>query len=256
MNKKRILSIFAVFLVFSVLFSVSVLVRSDDLVPATPSQAEAELLSNPIISQDQYLINPNQYFYPSLNNPSNFMTWSDEYCNKTAVMDFIVEMAPDACQPSPVTSDLLEEQDVPVMCKLTGIKINPLIDVPSIKNVRPIFKNQSKEIAYINFYPAKSALGSYQFTTQSALVTQGNPTLSNLGYIVVSLRQQPIESKMPNNVSVNVILNITYDVSKTYGLHTEQLSLPVLTQDEWENSYKKIQFWKWQGLCQGPRNKR
>ncbi len=244
MNRKILFAFLAICIVLSL-----TMIRSEETIPPgatplleTPSQAELEILSNPTISQDQYLINPESYYYPSLNNPSSFMNWNDDYCNKTAGMDFIVEMAPDACQPSPVTSDLLEENDVPVMCKMTGIKINPLIDVPNIKNVRPIFKNQSKEIAYINFYPTRSALGSYQFTTQREIVTQGNPTLSNLGYIVVSLRQQPIESKMPSNVSVNVVLNITYDVSKTYGLHTEQFSLPVLTQDEWENGYKKYSF--------------
>jgi N-acetylmuramoyl-L-alanine amidase len=196
---------------------------------------------------EDYQYNPEQYFYPSMNNPSNFMTWQNEYCNLTESMDFIVEMMPDACQPNPVTSDLLEEQPVPVLCKLTGIKINPFIDVPYIKDIRPIFQNQSKEIAYINFYPARSALGNYQFVTQDSLVTQGNPTLSNLGYVVVSLKQQPVEAKMPNNVSVNVILNITYDVAKTYGLNTQQFILPLMTPQEWQNSYKKYSFWNGKG---------
>lgn len=242
MNKQLKKSILKSCLIVSVAILIvlaSFFVRADEVQPASMVTQQ--------VSQDQYLINPEQYYYPSLNNPSNFMTWSTDYCNQTQDMDFIVEVLPNACEPNPVTSDLLEEQPVPVLCKLTGIKINPLIDVPSIKNVVPTFKNQSPEIAYINFYPAKSALGSYQFNTPNAIVTEGNPTLSNLGYVVVSLKQQPIESKMPNNVSVNVLLNITYDVAKTYGLNTQQFVLPLMTQQEWQNSYKKYSFWNGKG---------
>ena len=190
---------------------------------------------------------PEYYYYPSLNDPSNFMSWNNDFCNQTESMDFIVELSPEACQPSPVTSDLLEEQNVPVLCKLTGIKINPFIEVPYIKSVRPIVENQSPQIAYVNFYPARSALGYYQFSDSSMKVSQGTPTLSNLGYLVVSLKQQPIESKMPKNVTAKIAVNITYDIAKTYGINTQQFVLPVLSQQEWLDKYKKFSFWQNRG---------
>jgi hypothetical protein len=150
-NIKRIfLVIISVMFIF-LLFTFS---SSDD---AQQSQAFKEL---------QFSGSDNPYYYPSLNDPSNFLSWRNEFCSKSEGMDFIVEIPPDACSPSPVTSDLLEEQNVPVLCKLTGIKINPLISVPNIKKVVPIIENQSKEIAYISFYPARSALGNYNFNDQ------------------------------------------------------------------------------------------
>ncbi len=41
--------------------------------------------------------------------------------------DFIIQI--NGCEPAPVTSDLLEEENVNVFCKLSAIKINPLVDV-------------------------------------------------------------------------------------------------------------------------------
>jgi murein DD-endopeptidase MepM/ murein hydrolase activator NlpD len=204
---------------------------------AEESQAAKEL---------QFSRTDNPYYYPSLNDPSNFLTWRSEFCNQTEGMDFLVQIPPDACSPSPVTSDLLEEQNVPVLCKLTGIKINPLISVPNIKRVVPIVENQSKEIAYISFYPARSALGNYNFNDQFQ-VSQGSPTMSNLGYLLLFLKQQPVEKNMPKNVSAKIAVNITYDVAKTYGISTEQFLLPILTPQEWSNSHTKYGFWHGKG---------
>lgn len=192
---------------------------------------------------------PEQYYYPSLNNPSNFMTWQQGFCNESAQMDFIVELTPDACQPNPVTSDLLEEQDVPVLCRLTGVKINPFIQVPYIKRIEAIVENQSKEISYINFYPARSALGYYQFEEFKETNTElsGVPTLNNLGYLAVYLKQQPVEKNMSKNVSAKIAVNITYDVAKTYGVNTHQFTLPLMSQQQWIENYKKYGFWNGKG---------
>jgi len=190
---------------------------------------------------------PEQYYYPSLNNPSNFMTWQDSFCKDSAQMDFIVELTPDACQPNPVTSDLLEEQDVPVLCRLTGVKINPFIQVPYIKRVETIVESQSKEISYINFYPARSALGYYQFEDSKVKDLAGVPTLNNLGYLVVYLKQQPIEKNMSKNVSAKIAVNITYDIAKTYGINTNQFVLPLMSQQQWMENYKKYGFWNGKG---------
>ena len=231
-----------------IIFTISLSsVLSEELVTTT---GVTGLQSNVDTSGLQTSIQPTTseyYFYPSMNDPSNFMTWTNEFCNKTESMDFLVELSPEACQPSPVTSDLLEEQNVPVLCKLTGIKINPFIEVPYIKSVKPIVEKQSSQIAWINFYPARSALGYYQFSDPVTKVSQGSPTMNNLGYLIVSLKQQPIESKMPKNVSANIAVNITYDVAKTYGINTQQFVLPILSQQEWLDKYKKYSFWQGRG---------
>ena len=42
--------------------------------------------------------------------------------------DIIMQIIPGSCSPAVVRSDLLEEQNVPVFCKVRSIQINPLID--------------------------------------------------------------------------------------------------------------------------------
>lgn len=50
--------------------------------------------------------------------------------------DIILQVPPGGCQPSVVRSDLLAEQNVPVFCQVDAIKLNPLIDVKEIRNIR------------------------------------------------------------------------------------------------------------------------
>ena len=45
-------------------------------------------------------------------------TLTQEQCEKGEGQDFIVEILPGDCSPALVRSDLLEEQNVPVFCKL------------------------------------------------------------------------------------------------------------------------------------------
>ena len=79
-------------------------------------------LQQPFLQENTFQQDP-LYFYPYYNeDPALQSGFNKEMCNKTG-MDFIVQIMPDACTPSPVRSDLLEEQGVPVFCKLTGIKI-------------------------------------------------------------------------------------------------------------------------------------
>ena len=49
--------------------------------------------------------------------------------------DFIMQIAPFGCAPSVVRSDLLEEQDVSILCQLSATKINPLINVEAINSI-------------------------------------------------------------------------------------------------------------------------
>ncbi|HEX9740355.1 MAG TPA: hypothetical protein VGA29_06235, partial [Ignavibacteriaceae bacterium] len=56
-----------------------------------------------------------------------------DMCN--AGQDFIIQIPPFGCTPAVVRSDLLEEQNVPVFCQLSAIKLNPLIEVEAIDSL-------------------------------------------------------------------------------------------------------------------------
>src|SRR3989344_2469609 len=134
-----------------------------------------------------------QTYWPILGNK--------ETCE--ARQDILLNVAPAGCQPTVVRSDLLAEQDVPVFCQIDALKINPLIDINSIKNIR--FSGEyPPEVVGSGFHPAKIALRQYD-----KLLSK--PLLNNVGYVVVVLKKQPDESKLPDSVTVNLTAQIQYD---------------------------------------------
>jgi len=187
------------------------------------------------------------YLYPNAQiNPWLQGQWQDAYCNQTG-MDFLVEIMPDACSPAVVRSDLLEEQDVPVLCRMTGIKINPIIQVPYIKRIIPAVENKSDEIGYVTFLPARYALSYHASEAQKRPGFEGTPTMSNLGYLWIHLKRQPVEEKMPETVNADMSVRIIYDVARTYGINENQFVLPLLSQEEWFKNYKNYGFWRGKG---------
>ena len=141
-------------------------------------------------------------FYPNalLNNP--------EFCE--ARQDIIIQVSPAGCQPSVVRSDLLAEQNVPVFCQLDALKINPLIDVEQIRNIRfsgPL----PDEVAGVGFYPARAALRS-----QNRLI--GSPVMDNIGYVVVLLKQNEIEEDLDEFVEFPLTAQIDYYSGNAFGI--------------------------------------
>lgn len=190
------------------------------------------------------------YFNPNYGtDPTAIMPWYQEYCNKTG-MDFIVMTTPEACEPAVVTSDILEEQDVPVFCRLTAIKINPLIQVPYIKRIDVMTENKSPEILDISFFPARATFSYYDYRTgrQTKEELEGFPSMNNLGYLMIRLKRQPIEAKMPSKVVANLTTRITYDAAKTFGISEHRIVLKKLSDEEWKKDYKRYGFWNGRGF--------
>jgi hypothetical protein len=147
--------------------------------------------------------------------------------------DFVVQVAPFGCEPAVVRSDLLEEQDVPVFCKLQAIKINPFIDITSIDSIN-IRGEYPKEVKSVGFTPSYSALGE-------------NKKLNNLqwdeiGYATIILRQNPNESSIPDFVTGNLSAKITYDLKNAFGLRKHTFYLPVLEDNEFDSLMGQYSF--------------
>ena len=183
---------------------------------------------------------PNPTPLPYFGDSSIIPTFTEEMCGKGT--DFLVEIMPGSCSPMVVRSDLLEEQMAPVYCKLTGIKINPLIEVPTIRSVKLEKTNSTKGIETIVFYPARKGLQS----TFSQFL--GSPRENNLGYLVVFLKQILNENDMPDFVETNLSARIEYDMKKSLGIEDDQLLLPILTEEEWKTSFGDYGFWHGRGF--------
>jgi hypothetical protein len=156
-----------------------------------------------------------------------------------ATTDFLIGIPPGGCSPAVVRSDLLEEQNVPVFCKLDALRINPLIKVSSIKSIS--FKGDRPEgIAGISFHPARAAVRSYK-------TLLGDPLLNNIGYVVIVLKQNRIEDNMEEWIAGNLTATIRYDSEGAYGIGLSEYYLPAMSSSEWNQNFESSSFWNGKG---------
>lgn len=182
---------------------------------------------------------------PQFNNPSFLYTTG--YTNPEVYwpkynrgdclerQDFILQIAPGGCSPSVVTSDLLEEQPVPVFCKVSGIQLNPLIDVSHIRALRFIGK-YPKGVSSISYFPARASVRSHRQLISS-------PVKDNMGYVVIVLSRNQIEGEMPDYVEGNITAIIDYDAEGAYGIGQANFYVTELSDQDWQRDYKNYGFW-------------
>jgi hypothetical protein len=172
---------------------------------------------------------------------SSLSTQSQSFCQQGS--DFVVELAPFGCSPAVVRSDLLEENNVPVYCQLSALKINPLINVQSIDSITFSGK-YSPQVSGVAFYPSKAALSSGNSN-------EGSANLNNIGYVVIMLKKQSNESSMPDFIVGNLTAKIKYDVDTAFGIGSGTYYLPEFSSDSnWEQNKNKYSFWNGKGYLQ------
>jgi hypothetical protein len=166
--------------------------------------------------------------------------------------DFIIQIAPLSCTPTPVRSDLLEEENVNVFCQLTATQINPFVDVKAIDWLT--FSGQTpREVLGLGYFPAQSALG---YTANTGL--EGSALLNNLGYVAITLKRQPNESALTNCekgalgsevcwVEGNLTAKLRYDIENAFGVGQAVFYIPVMDDEEWQQNYKQYGFWQGRG---------
>ena len=191
--------------------------------------------------------NPN-YYSSLFSSSSNFFGTNEfygnrDYCNEG--QDFLLQISPLSCTPAVVRSDLLEEQDVPVFCPMTSIKLNPLIKIETINSITFGKQYDPKDISGIGFHPYRGALSS---SRTSFMNENANQVYNDqIGYVVIWLRQNKNESSMPEFVGGNISARLRYDAENIFGLKGNSFYLPLLTEDEWENNMKRYSFWEGRG---------
>jgi hypothetical protein len=192
MRNKIVLGILALVLVVAAMFVVS-----------------ARTVS--ITNQQSY--SPNfQTYYTSAELESYWPVLKDfdpEKCE--ARQDLLLNVAPFGCKPGVVRSDLLADQNVPVFCQIDALKINPLIDIREIRNIRFTSKDYPPEVIGTGFHPARAAL-----KTRDKLL--GSPLINNIGYVVVVLKRNPNESALPDSVEVSLSAQVDYDSGNALGI--------------------------------------
>ena len=149
--------------------------------------------------------------------------------------DVILQVTPAGCQPAVVRSDLIAEQDVAVFCQIDALKINPLIDIKQIRNIR--FTGKYPEgVQSVGFHPAKAALRS-----RNTLL--GSPFTSNVGYVVVVLKKQEVEKNLPDKINLTLSAQIEYESGNAFGIGRADFKLKEQSDSEWEKEKVKQSFW-------------
>ena len=181
----------------------------------------------------------NSFSYLGVQGIALVPQWDESQCK--AGQDFILQVAPFGCEPAVIRSDLLEEQNIPVFCKIAATKINPLIDVEAINYIS--FKGDyPKEVAGVGFHPAKAAIKGSNPTLLNS------PILENIGYAVIVLKKQPSEREMPDFVKGTLTADITYDIKNAFGVGSATYYLPEINDLEWSEKYKQYGFWNGKGF--------
>jgi len=166
--------------------------------------------------------------------------WSDygkENCY--ARQDLILQIVPGGCSPAVVRSDLLEEQNVPVFCKVMAIQINPLIDISRIRSLR-FTRQYPKGISGVSYFPARAAVGGKKVFSDSIFE-------DNLGYLVVVLSRTNAEKDMPDFIAGNITAVVDYDSEGSFGIGDTNFYLSEMSEQEWERDYKDYGFWNGKG---------
>jgi len=191
------------------------------------------------VTADSYARSNPQYTSFDYTDSGAFESFNSEMCKEG--QDFIIQIAPFGCTPAVVRSDLLEEQNVPVFCQLSATKINPLIKVEAIESISFSEKEFSQGVASVGFHASRAALG-----VRDTLNSQ--PILENIGYIVITLKQNKNESSMPEYVEGNLTARVSYDIKNAYGIGDASFYLPEMDDSDWENKFVQYGFWDSRGF--------
>src|SRR3989338_8855387 len=227
------------------IFAAAILIVSA-VVSAEPYSLVGSDSSASIVNTQYY--NPGTYNFRTYYTSEQIGLYWPVLSNKDecrASTDFMVQIAPGGCTPAVVRSDLLEEQDVPVFCRLQSVKLNPSIDVKYIESIKPSLVqetvNPKNSIVGVGFHPARAALR----TTTGKLL--GSPVVNDIGYVVVVLKRQEIEKNMSEWVEANLTARIRYNTEKAFGIGKAEMYLPEITDDEWNRDYVSSSFWNGKG---------
>jgi hypothetical protein len=203
----------------------------------------AQLLSSPAspISSQYYEPSIEQFYSQYGIDYTTF--WPDfatpESCTAKEGQDFFVSIVPFSCNPSVVRSDLLEDQNVPVFCRLSAVRVNPLIEIAEVKGVT-FSGAYPKEVAGVSYHPSKALLKSYN-------PQLGTGMINDLGYVVVLLKKQVSEKNMSKKINFTLTANIRYDLKNVEGVGKAMFYLPVMTNEEWASNYIDYSFWRNKG---------
>ncbi|QQG39091.1 MAG: tetratricopeptide repeat-containing protein [Candidatus Woesearchaeota archaeon] len=143
--------------------------------------------------------------------------------------DIIVEV--DSYEPNVLISALLEENEIPVYANLKGVRANPFIDVPKIRNIRVRTLDVNRSLVRgVNWVrPGQTEVIEGQRTKP----TTSYATLDDMGYLVILLNRIPKEQSIPDTIDIDLEATINFELSSGFGINEQDFSLQRVDEDAW-----------------------
>ena len=146
--------------------------------------------------------------------------------------DLIVNV--DTYQPTILSEKAFESDQYggyPIFATLTGVKTNPLMDLQDIQSIN---------------IRATGASSQYIRSVYHKRPTSGYFDLSNLGYMVLRLKNIK-EDEVPRQLDINLTADIVFEIENGFGINENDLTLPVLTEEEFLSRKSEFSFWSGRG---------
>ena len=147
-------------------------------------------------------------------------------------------------EPASLVSTQIEATDVPVYVFLKGITLGSFMG-ENAPETEPFISNPN--INRVVVTPSGSS-SSYVRGIKYQQPNKGSLTIDNLGYVIVTLRQIKDETKVPEEITLNMSARIYFDLMRGFaGASSSDLALRELNEDQWKGQSYKNSFWNGKG---------
>ncbi|MDD5331310.1 MAG: hypothetical protein PHE43_00610 [Candidatus Nanoarchaeia archaeon] len=155
----------------------------------------------------------------------------------------------DSYSPTVLTSNLLEQGDVPVFVTLKANTLGsflgqtysagePTIGIPSVNNIEISTKDSNEYIQSMTWIPPKSLTSGVTPITTLVGATEYSD-LDNFGTLVITIAQIGGETEMPDEIEMNLTAKTYFGTNRTLTYGSQQLLLQEESNDDiWTSSSK------------------
>ncbi|MDD5133194.1 MAG: hypothetical protein PHD81_02275 [Candidatus Nanoarchaeia archaeon] len=114
-----------------------------------------------------------------------------------------------------IKSQWIEGGNFPVGVYLTGHTLGSLLMQGNSPSMEPFVGNPI--IKNANVYPVGSESNNYLISAQYIAPEMSAKSVENLGYVILMLRQIKDETKIPNEINLNLSMRIYFDFTRGFG---------------------------------------
>lgn len=141
-------------------------------------------------------------------------------------------------EPTVLTSQILEESDVPVFAALKGYTLGSLIG--SNVEGEPLYGDLK-----IDGSPKLQVKTNNKYVSGIKLLPPSSNTysLDNMGVVKLTIKKIPKEEDVPDSIDLDMLMTIYFDVPYGIGFSEKDISLKALDENNWKESNDKAEFW-------------